>query len=166
MTNFKAIQNYYDTFNENERLTSDNSGRLEYEMTMKKLKKYLPPQATILDLGGATGVYTFPLAEAGYKLYLADLSTALIEIAKDKLKNKPNENIISCDVVNAIDLHIYQDETFDVILLFGPLYHLLEEQERTRCLQEINRHHLQKLYKYSYSFPALIHINDMKRNYV
>ena len=139
MTNFKAIQNYYDTFNENERLTSDNSGRLEYEMTMKQLKKYLPPQATILDLGGATGVYTFPLAEAGYKLYLADLSTALIEIAKDKLKNKPNENIISCDVVNAIDLHIYQDETFDVILLFGPLYHLLEEQERTRCLQEINR---------------------------
>lgn len=139
MTNFKAIQNYYDTFNENERLTTDNSGRLEYEMTMKKLKKYLPPQATILDLGGATWVYTFPLAEAGYKLYLADLSTALIEIAKDKLKNKPNENIISCDVVNAIDLHIYQDETFDVILLFGPLYHLLEEQERTRCLQEINR---------------------------
>lgn len=54
MTNFKAIQNYYDTFNENERLTTDNSGRLEYEMTMKKLKKYLPPQATILDLGGAT----------------------------------------------------------------------------------------------------------------
>ncbi len=45
----------------------------------------------------------------------------------------------SCDVVNAIDLNIYKDEEFDVVLLFGPLYHLLEKQERKKCLNEVHR---------------------------
>ncbi len=139
MTNFERIKSYYDVFNEDERLINDNSGKLEFEMTMKKLLKYLPESATILDLGGATGVYTFPLAEMGYKIYLADLSETLISKAKDKLLSKPNENIISCDVVNAIDLSIYSEEQFDVVLLFGPLYHLLDEQERNKCLKEVNR---------------------------
>lgn len=139
MTNFDRVREYYNIFNEDERLMNDNSGRLEFEMTMKKLQKYLPESATILDLGGATGVYTFPLAEKGYKMYLADLSETLISQAKDKLLKNPNENIISCDVVNAIDLSVYSDEQFDVVLLFGPLYHLLEEQERIKCLKEVNR---------------------------
>lgn len=139
MTNFEKVKSYYDVFNEDERLINDNSGKLEFEMTMKKLQKFLPKSGTILDLGGATGVYTFPLAEMGYKMYLADLSETLISKAKTKLLSKPNKNIISCDVVNAIDLSIYSDEQFDVVLLFGPLYHLLDEQERNKCLKEVNR---------------------------
>lgn len=139
MTNFDRVREYYNVFNEDERLMNDNSGKLEFEMTMKKLQKYLPESATILDLGGATGVYTFPLAENGHKMYLADLSETLISQAKNKLSKNPNENIVSCDVVNAVDLSIYNDEQFDVVLLFGPLYHLLEEQERNKCLKEVNR---------------------------
>ncbi len=118
---------------------TDNSGKLEFEMTMKILKKYLPKKATILDLGGGSGAYTFPLAKQNYKLYLADLSSELIQTAKEKLKKENNKNIISCDIVNALDLSIYKNEQFDVVLLFGPLYHLLEEDERQKCLKEINR---------------------------
>ena len=33
----------------------------------------------------------------------------------------------------------YENEQFDVVLLFGPLYHLLEENERKQCLNEVNR---------------------------
>ncbi len=139
MTNFEKIRKYYDIFDENNRLVNDNSGKLEFEMTMKKLDKYLPKNATILDLGGATGVYTFPLAEKGHIMYLADLSDTLINQAKEKVKKVNNANIISCDVVNAIDLSIYDDNQFDVVLLFGPLYHLLEENERNKCINEINR---------------------------
>jgi hypothetical protein len=35
---------------------------------MRILKKYLPEKARILDLGGATGVYSFPLAEMGHEV--------------------------------------------------------------------------------------------------
>lgn len=139
MTDFDKIKEYYNVFNEDNRLMKDNSGKLEFEMTMKRLKKHLPKSATILDLGGASGAYTFPLANDGYKIYLADLSEKLIQQAKEKLIERPNENIISCDVVNAIDLSIYDNEQFDVVLLFGPLYHLLEEKERNQCIREVHR---------------------------
>ncbi len=139
MTDFDKVKNYYNTFNEKDRLTADSSGKLEFEMTMKILKKYLPSKGTILDLGGASGAYTFPLAKQGYTLYLADLSEKLIMQAKEKRNDEKIENIISCDVVNAIDLSIYKDEQFDVVLLFGPLYHLLEQEEREKCIKEVYR---------------------------
>lgn len=138
MTNFNKIKNYYKFFNEKDRLVADNSGKLEYEMTMRILNKYLPKEAKILDLGGAAGAYSFPLAEMGYEVYLADLSEDLINQAKEENENKINK-IKSCNVVNAIDLSIYEDSQFDVVLLFGPLYHLLEEKERKQCLKEVNR---------------------------
>ena len=139
MTNFDRVKGYYQYFNEDERLCRDNSGRLEYEMTMKKLEKHLPAMGKILDLGGATGVYAFPLAEMGYQVYLADLSERLIEIAKEKKVKSSADNLISCDVVNAIDLSVYESESFDVVLLFGPLYHLLDDGERKQCIKEVHR---------------------------
>ncbi len=139
MTDFNKVREYYRVFDENNRLISDNSGKLEYEMTFKNLKKYLPQTGNILDLGGATGVYTFPLARLGYKMYLADLSPDLINQAKDKIAKENISNVISCNVVNAVDLSIYNDEQFDAVLLFGPLYHLLEENERQACISEVNR---------------------------
>lgn len=139
MTDFERVREYYKNFDENNRLINDNSGKLEFAMTMKSLKKHLPNEGTILDLGGATGVYTFPLAKMGYQMYLADLSPDLIAEAKEKALKENASNIISCDVVNAIDLSIYKDEQFDAILLFGPLYHLLDESERVKCIKEVNR---------------------------
>lgn len=139
MTDFDRIKEYYKDFDEDNRLINDFSGKLEYEMTMKNLKKYLPEDGTILDLGGATGVYTFPLAKKGYKMYLADLSPDLIEQAKEKVLKENLDTFISCDVVNAIDLSIYDNEQFDAVLLFGPLYHLLDATEREQCVKEVNR---------------------------
>lgn len=139
MTDFDKIRAYYKNFNEDSRLSSDNSGRLEFDMTMRLLEKYLPDEGTILDLGGATGVYTFPLAQKGYKMYLADLSEDLINQAREKKEKQNKNNVISCDVVNAIDLSKYENNQFDVVLMFGPLYHLLDEQERIKCIKEVNR---------------------------
>ena len=138
MTDFLKIKDYYSKFNETDRLFNDNSGKLEYEMTKRILQKHLPKKAKILDLGGGAGVYSFFLAELGYDVYLADLSENLIQqaIAQNSKKEK---KIISCDVVNALDLSIYNNEQFDVVLLFGPLYHLLKKEERMQCLSEVNR---------------------------
>lgn len=139
MTDFNKVKDYYKNFNEKDRLVNDNSGKLEYEMTMKILKEHLPKNAKILDLGGAAGVYTFPLSKMGYEMYLADLSSDLINEAKVIKENGKYENVKSCDVVNAIDLRIYEDNQFDVVLIFGPLYHLLDEEERKSCISEVCR---------------------------
>lgn len=136
MTNFDKIRNYYQHFDEDNRLHNDASGRLEYEMTWRILEKHLPAQGRILDLGGATGVYSFPLAAKGYEVYLADLSEELIRKAKAKDKDGL---LKGCDVVNATDLSRYEDAFFDAVLAFGPFYHLMAEPERCAAAREISR---------------------------
>lgn len=139
MTDFDKIKEYYSVFDEQNRLIRDNSGKLEYEMTMRILEKHLPEEGTILDLGGGAGVYAFPLAKKGYKVYLADLSERLIGQAKERKEVEKTENLVACDVVNAMDLSIYQDNMFDVVIALGPFYHLTEEDERRKCVSEIRR---------------------------
>ena len=144
MTDFEKVQNYYKHFDEKNRLRNDNSGKLEFLMTMSILEKNLPSLAdgsevSILDLGGGAGVYSFPLAKKGYKVTLADLSETLLEQARKQKEEDKVENLISCDQVNATDLSCYKDNSFDVGLLFGPLYHLTEKDEREKCVGEIRR---------------------------
>ncbi len=144
MTNFEKVQNYYKHFDEKNRLKNDNSGKLEFLMTMRILEKNLPSLAdgaevSILDLGGGAGVYSFPLAKKGYKVTLADLSETLLAQAKKLKEEDKVHNLISCDQVNATDLSCYKDNSFDVVLLFGPLYHLTEKEEREKCVSEIRR---------------------------
>ena len=139
MTNFDRIKGYYSVFDEQNRLARDNSGKLEFEMTMLILKKYLPEKGTVLDLGGGAGVYAFELAQKGYQVWLADLSERLIEQASERRSVEQTENLIATDVVNAIDLSNYQDNMFDIVLALGPFYHLTEENERQKCASEIKR---------------------------
>ena len=146
MTDFEKIKNYYKHFDEKNRLRNDNSGKLEFLMTMGILEKNLPVVSTnngaevsILDLGGGAGVYSFPLAKKGYKVTLADLSETLLAQAKKLKEEDKVHNLISCDQVNATDLSCYKDNSFDVVLLFGPLYHLTEKDEREKCVGEIRR---------------------------
>ena len=139
MTDFDRIRLYYKIFDEKNRLVNSSSGRLEYAMTMHILHQYLPEGSTILDLGGGAGAYAFPLAKEGHQVYLADLSKDLIQEAVQLKAETECENLMSCDVVNALDLGIYNDRQFDVVLLLGPLYHLLEESERQQCVSEVRR---------------------------
>ncbi len=87
MTDFNKIKNYYKDFDEKNRLSNDNSGKLEYDMTKKILENNLPENATILDLGGGSGVYSFLLANKGYKVYLSDLSEDLINNIEEPQSN-------------------------------------------------------------------------------
>ncbi len=148
MTDFEKIKNYYKHFDEKNRLQNDNSGKLEFLMTMGILEKNLPQVnagggaadgVSILDLGGGAGAYSFPLAKKGYKVTLADLSEVLLAQAKKQKEEDKVQNLIACDQVNATDLSCYKDNSFDVVLLFGPLYHLTEKAEREKCVGEIRR---------------------------
>jgi hypothetical protein len=62
----KEIQAHYNQDQEQTRLQSSR-GQLEHIRTQQILGRFLPPPpAVILDVGGATGVYAFPLASQGY----------------------------------------------------------------------------------------------------
>lgn len=130
-----ALQKYYSEGNEQERLSSN---RLEKDRTLQILKKLLPSApATILDVGGAAGAYAFPLAEMGYLVHLIDPIALHIQQAKETEKNSQFK-LASYSVGDARRLD-QKDNSVDVVLLLGPLYHLIKKEDRDQALQEAYR---------------------------
>jgi ubiquinone/menaquinone biosynthesis C-methylase UbiE len=130
-----ALEKYYSEGNEQKRLSSHN---LEKDRTLRILRKFLPSTpATILDIGGAAGIYAFPLAEMGYKVHLIDPIALHIQQAKETATNNKLK-LASYSVGDARQLD-QKNNSIDVVLLFGPLYHLIKKEDRHKALQEAYR---------------------------
>ena len=138
MTDFEKVKSYYSVFNEWGRFDAPE-GKLEFELVLSIITSQLSQNSEILDLGGGPGRYTIELAKLGHILHLADLSQTLLDVAKQKIDEFGIGNVKSINQVNAVDLSVYADSSFDAILLMGPLYHLTDEAERVACIQEVKR---------------------------
>jgi ubiquinone/menaquinone biosynthesis C-methylase UbiE len=132
------IIKYYSDNDEQARL-SGNLGQIELVRTQLIINRYLKsPPATVLDVGGATGRYSCWLAKEGYEVHLVDPVPRHVEQAREASKAQPNTPIASCTVGDARELE-FDDEITDGVLLLGPLYHLVEAQDRHRALAEAYR---------------------------
>jgi S-adenosylmethionine-dependent methyltransferase len=110
--------------------------QLEYELTWRYLDQYLPAQGSILEIGAASGRYTVELAKRGYAVTAVDLSEALIEECRKGIVAEGVEKRVRLVVADARDLHEVTETGFDAVLLMGPLYHLIEEEDRKVALKE------------------------------
>ncbi len=129
------IEKYYSGGHEKDRLMSH---QLERDRTLCILKKYLPkPPAIILDIGGAAGAYAFPLCEMGYTVHLIDPVSLHIEQAKS-YESSSSIQLASYSVGDARHIE-REDQCADVVLLFGPLYHLIKQTDRLKSLKEAHR---------------------------
>ena len=58
-----------------------------------QLLEHLPaPPATVLDVGGGAGHQSFPLAQVGYEVTLLDPSPAMLDKARERLEQLPDES--------------------------------------------------------------------------
>jgi SAM-dependent methyltransferase len=137
-TNLSRIRAYYATFDEWARLRSPEGAR-ELVRVLEILAERIAPCSRILDLGGGPGRYAIELALKGHRVVLADLSPELLTIAKRNVAEAGASNVESFDEVNATDLGIYADASFDAVLAFGPFYHMVADDERARATVEIHR---------------------------
>lgn len=123
---------YYTRDDEAARLPSTPHGRLELLRTQELLERLLPPApATVLDVGGATGVYAGWLADRGYAVHLVDLVPSHVAAAAAL----PG---VTAAVGDARALPAAR-ASVDAVLLLGPLYHLTEREDRLRALREAAR---------------------------
>ncbi len=132
---FEQINKTYDIFDENSRLHSKAS-RVEFLTTVKYIEKYLEPGMKILDIGASAGEYSFYFAENGYEVSALELADSNIAAFREKIKPEHRIELIQG---NAIDLSRYADNSFDIVLMFGPLYHLHNENDRQKAITEAKR---------------------------
>jgi SAM-dependent methyltransferase len=110
--------------------------QLEYDLTWRYLTRYLPPAGSILEIGAGTGRYTLALCRRGYAVTAVDLSAALLQRCQLRLEAERLHGQVQCVVADARDLHVVPTKAFDAVLLMGPLYHLIFEEDRRQAVRQ------------------------------
>ena len=129
------IINFYNNYDEDGRLT--RKSRLpEYLTSMKHIEKYLNPSSKIIEIGAGTGKYSLALAQRGYDVTAVELVPHNIEIMKEKVKLYHNIKIYEG---NACNLSAFVSETYDIVLLLGPMYHLFIDEDKHKAMSEAIR---------------------------
>ena len=103
-------------------------GRVRTYVMHRQLLEHLPAApASVLDVGGGAGHQSFPLARAGYDVTLLDPSAAMLDKARQRLRQLPDEargrvTFVEADGADAGEA--VGGRRFDAVLCHGVLGYL------------------------------------------
>lgn len=148
------LEEYYNKFNEEKRLNSRH-GQVEYRVSMRYIHKYLDEAASrvknavaagdaldknvvrsqikLLDIGAGTGRYSVVFSKEGYDVTAVELVRYNLGVLKKKAST------VKAIQGNAMNLKKLESDSYDVTLLFGPMYHLFGFENKKRALCEAKR---------------------------
>lgn len=137
-----TVLNYYNTYQEDNRLTRDKSNHIEYHLTYSVIKdiidKTFNKEIRLIDVGCGSGYYTIAFAKYCDKVIACDIVKDSLRILKSKIDVLGINNVeLLCQ--NALSLDSVSSNEYDVVLCMGPLYHINQEEERKACLAEMAR---------------------------
>lgn len=135
MGKLSVLERHYQQHKEDHRLETRH-GQVEFAVSMKFIHDYLPQDrknCKILDVGAGTGRYSLALCDEGFDVTAIELVKSNLDVLRSK------HSPVKTWQGNAVDLHFLEDDTFDMTLLFGPLYHLHEKSEKLKALSEAKR---------------------------
>lgn len=135
MDTLSILTDFYTNYDEEGRLLSRH-GCVEYLTTMRYIEKYLRPGMRVLEIGAATGRYSHALAQSGYRVDAVELVQHNIDLFKKN--SKPGENV-TIRQGDARDLSCFDNDTFDMTLVLGPMYHLFTVDDQLQALAEAIR---------------------------
>lgn len=135
-TREEILNGFYRQFDEDVRLETTRHGQLEYRTTMAYIHRYAMSGTKVLELGAGTGRYSIALAKEDMDVTAVELVEENLRILRDNGKGIGNLRALQGD---ATDLSRFADDSFDVTLAFGPMYHLYEPAEVQRAIDEAIR---------------------------
>lgn len=130
------LNNFYNRIDEDIRLQKSRQGQLEYLTTMEYILKFGEKNSSIIEVGAGTGRYSIPLAKAGFNVTALELVEKNLDILREHSIGIENVKAMQGD---ALDLSLFNDNTFDITLVLGPMYHLYSKENHHRCLDEAIR---------------------------
>ena len=125
------IADYYDDKDEARRLLDAADGRLELLRTREILRAHLPDRpCDVLDVGGGTGIHSAWLTADGHRCTVLDPMPQHVKAAREA----------GLDAVEGDARSLpFPDDSFDVVLVMGPMYHLPDPADRRQALAEAAR---------------------------
>ena len=135
-TRMEMISQFYNKADEESRLQRSRHGQLEYAVTMHYIHRFTEPGAKVLEVGAGTGRYSIALAKEGMDVTAVELVESNLAILQKNSRGIENIRSIRGD---ATDLSQFEDQSFDVTLVLGPMYHLYEKEEVQKAINEAIR---------------------------
>ena len=128
----KIIKNYSGG-KEHERAFESRSGGLEFHYTKKFLNEYIKPDSRIIELGCAGGYYGMYFADKCAEYVGVDITPENIAAFEENIKTAGLTNVRAfvgdaTNLGNIESIESITDNGFDVVLCFGPMYHLPQEE--------------------------------------
>ncbi|MBR6615536.1 MAG: class I SAM-dependent methyltransferase, partial [Lachnospiraceae bacterium] len=78
----------YENYKEENRLTTNNARRIEFETTVRVMEELIGTGKKILDCAAGTGVYAFHFADRSHEVTATDITPRHVEIMNRTLKEK------------------------------------------------------------------------------
>ena len=132
----EIVSGYYNSYVEDDRLDRSIHGRLEYATTMNYIHKYAGSGIKVLEVGAATGRYSIALAKEGMEVTAVELVKSNLDKLREGSKGLTNLKSYQGD---ATDLSMFEDDSFEVTLVLGPMYHLYEKEDALKAIDEAVR---------------------------
>lgn len=132
----EIVNDFYSSIDEDKRLEKRRQGQLEFYITMNYIHKFLKEGGKVLEIGAGTGRYSIALAREGFDVSAVELVEKNLKELKENARGLANIVYYQGD---ALDLSRFNDNTFDVTLSFGPMYHLYESADYRKALEEAAR---------------------------
>ncbi len=131
------LEEYYNNYDEEGRLLSHH-GQVEYLTTMRYIKECLEgiSNPSIIEIGAGTGCYSVALAKQGSHVTAVELIEHNLEVLRSKLNGTEPIHAIQG---NALDLSAFGNDSFDLTMLLGPMYHLFTREDKIKALSEAVR---------------------------
>ena len=135
-TREEIVSGFYDRADENTRLERSRHGQLEYFTTMTYIHRYAGRHSKVLEVGAGTGRYSIALAREGMDGTAVEMVESNLTVLRENSKGLENLRAFQGD---AVDLGRFADDSFDLTLILGPMYHLYEPEDIGKAIDEAIR---------------------------